>query len=166
MIVSAGGAEPCGCAGSCSSGADQAFVVDLCPLSCGRCSGGSTGAPLNSPAPITAAECKDLDAQCASWAAGGECTGASRAFMVSRCLVACGICGPIPSTASPLLNIVDPSVATAAPMAAAVTGAPVVPGGVCADQNVQCGAWKAAGVTAWRVMPGCGLSHDCERWWS
>ena len=63
-------------------------------------------------------------------------------------------------------DIVDPSVATAAPMAAAVTGAPVVPISVCADQNVQCGAWKAAGVTAWRVMPGCGLSHDCERWWS
>ncbi|KAG8466974.1 hypothetical protein KFE25_008353 [Diacronema lutheri] len=81
--------------------ANSRFMMITCAHSCGTCASTARAPPLP-PLPEAVAshanlldaadaECKDEHADCASWAAAGEC-GKNAAYMTSSCPVSCRSC--------------------------------------------------------------------------
>ena len=106
---------------------------------------GSTAAPgsgyiVSPPSTVACGAYVDAQSSCVGWAAQGQCTGSSAAWMAANCARSC--CSlAAPATAAPRLW-------TAAPTSPAVTVAPrpvTTPSCLGTDSQAMCVTWAAQG---------------------
>jgi hypothetical protein len=152
--------------GECTS--SRVYMGAACCKTCATAAGALvTAVPAlapNGPSLSPTTECTDLNTQCITWKATGECTGASAAYMRKQCPKSCGACGTASPTAAPVLTCDDLSPLC---VSNAATGQCLAnPGVMLAQCPRSCGTCGLGGVTAVPTVPCLDTAVECAQWFS